>query len=351
MIFSNILSIQILSLAMLFSTCQGLTQTSPRSEENSERAESEELDADMAQLPGKPYFGFNAKANLQTEVQLAYADAFFEELSAEVKKNLTIRVPGGTLSQKVYSQDFSDVDIQSWASLQEKHGLRMIYIVNGNDSPKNQKVFIERWMDAGVQFDFIEMMNEYYLSKFSKGSTEKDEVTREVTPRMYVDEILPVFFDELDSFGLPYFVICAPAKDGKPGERLAAWNDVLVEALNGKFNDRELGIVLHLYKRPGGGDYDYAQINRLRDRLSYEPKVAITEMGILDNNATWSEIARPTKQHYAQIFSQLGSGDYLFDQVLFNNYKKDNIATLHPRTNGLTPKGEKVVEFIESVYE
>lgn len=351
MIFSNIFSIQLLSLALLFSTCQSLTKTSPIPEEDTDLKETEEVTEDLALQSGKPYFGFNAKANLQMQVQIAYADALFDEIPSEAKENLTIRIPGGTLSQKVYSQDFSDDELKSWATLQEKHGFRMVFVVNGNDSPNNQKMFIQRWMDAGVRFDFLEMMNEYYLSKFAKGSTEKAEVSQKVTPQLYVNEILPMFFNELDGLGLPYFVICAPAKKGKSGERLDAWNDVIVAALNDQFKNREMGIVLHLYKRSDASAYDYAQINRLRGRISYQPKVAITEMGILDDNASWSEIAEPTKQHYTRIFSQLGSGDYLFDQVLFNTYGKDNIATLHPKTNGLTPKGEKVVELIKAVYE
>jgi hypothetical protein len=351
MIYSNYFSIPFLCLGLLFTTCQGLNRTHPVPEENSKQTETEKVGLELSELSGKPYFGFNAKANLKTKAQVSYVDAFLEEIPSVVRENLTIRLPGGTLSQKVYSSDFSDADIESWVSLQKKYALRLIFVVNGNDSPENQRKFIERWISAGAQFDFIEMMNEYYLSKFFKGFTDKKEVSQKITPQLYVEEILPAFFKELDKLDLPYFVICAPEKKGKPGERLAAWNTTMVSGLNGKFKDRKLGIVIHLYQKGVNSEFDYSQINRLRDRISYKPKVAITEMGVLDDEVTWLEIAAPTKQHYTQIFQQLGSGDYLFDQVLFNDYPKDNTATLHPKTNGITPKGEKVVELIKAVYQ
>ncbi len=119
MIYSNYFSIPFLFLALLFTTCQGLNQTNPIPEENSKQTETEDVNFELSELSGKPYFGFNAKANLKTELQVNYADAFLGEIPSVARENLTIRLPGGTLSQKVYSSDFSDADIESWVSLQK----------------------------------------------------------------------------------------------------------------------------------------------------------------------------------------------------------------------------------------
>ncbi len=349
MYLSHLFSISLLSFTLLLSTCKTIVQSEQESSETEDVITSTEESIEGS-LPGKPYFGFNSKSNLKPNQQIALADAFFKSLPPDVRSNLVIRLPGGTLSQKVYSSDFPDDIMMKWTKLQKDYGIRLIYVVNGNDTPNNQKHLIERWMSHGAQFDFIEMMNEYYLPKFVQGKTEKAEVTRPITPELYVNEILPEFFETLDGFGLPYFVICAPNKEGKPGQRMKEWNDVMVEALTGKFANRDLGIVIHLYKKTLTGPYDYAQINELRNRISPNTKVAITEMGILDESATQSTIGGPIKSHYTKIFRELGEGDYLFDQVLYNNYKGSTMATLHPSANGLTKKGEKVVELLKEVY-
>ncbi len=346
---SGFLSLRFLFLTLIISNCQELNKSNPVYEQSPRHAETHDIH--LSEIPGKPYLGFNSKASLETQSQVGYVDALLSDLPIEIKQNLTVRLPGGTISQKVYSVDFSDSDINSWVSLQRKHSIRFVFVVNGNDSPKNQKDFIERWINAGARFDFIEMMNEYYLQKYRQGKTEISEVSQKVTSQSYVDEILPAFFEELDDFNLPYFIICAPEKSGKSGEYMDQWNNEIVKALNGKYKDLNMGIVLHLYKKGVNGDFDYSQINRLRNRIGPNTKVAITEMGVLDSSVSYSEIANSIGDHYVHIFKQLGEGDYMFDQVLFNNYRKDNAATLHPSTNGLTPKGEKVIEFIRKAYE
>jgi hypothetical protein len=283
------------------------------------------------------HFGFNAKGNLNTTEQVQLTDQMLAGLPSKKAAEIVIRVNGGTTSQKDFSNDWSDGALQSWASLQKKYGIRFVYVVNGNDSPLNQVKFIQRWVSKGVQFSFIEMMNEYYLPKFAKGDASKKEVGKKVTAKSYVDEILPTYFKELSSLNLPLFVICAPSKSGKRGQMMAQWNETVVAAMK-KHTDIKWGVTLHLYKRPNE-DFDYNQITDLRKKLPAGTPIAITEAGVLDKSGV------AVRDHYAKIVSVLQPGDFLFDQVLYNNYKSDEIATLHPSSNGLTPKGKQVIEF------
>lgn len=324
------------------------TNTSNPPEERNAPAAPATMANDTGSWP-YPFFGFNTKGRLDPGVQTRYANAFFDKITApSIKSNLVVRVTGGTISQTTAGSDWTPEVIKDWTDLQKRQGIRFIYVVNGNDSPAEQAAAIQRWLDAGSHFDLLEMMNEYYLPKFAKGDRTKAEVTRQVTPEIYVDEILPTFWKELDRFHLPYYLIFAPEKgEGGGGDnRLAQWNEVVARATRNKWPERDLNATVHLYAHGGIGNYDYGQIDRIRQSLPAGRHIAITEAGVLDPGMTFQENGQAAVQHYRNILQHLGPGDYLLDQVLYNPGKRNNISALD--RNGETNKGQIILQFIQN---
>ncbi len=296
-----------------------------------------------------PFFGFNAKGTVNTARQVQYANAFFDQLDPQVKRNMAVRVTGGTQSQETYGPDWTDDMIGDWAALQKRQGVRFIFVVNGNDSPANQAALIQRWLNAGARFDFLEMMNEYYLPKFANGDTRKAEVTQKITPEKYVDEILPAFWQELDQFKLPYYLIFAPAKDNQSDDRMEDWNKAVAAAVNGKYASRDLNATIHLYLRgqASAGNFDYGQIDRLRASLPKGRHIAVTEAGIIDPAMDLQQMGPATITHERNILAHLRPGDYLLDQVLYNPGKRNNTTILSDLNGGETAKGKAVLQFIQ----
>lgn len=311
--------------------------------------------ATTKQASDRPIFGFNAKGNVDVDMQTSYADDYLARITAPgAKANLAIRVTGGTVSQTTKGTDWTDHAIGKWAALQQKHGFRLIYVVNGNEAPAAQATTIQRWLDAGANFDFIEMMNEYYLPKFEKGETQHGEVTRRVTPEIYVNEILPAFWKELDRFQLPYYVIFAPSREGTGAQdRMENWNRVVAQAVKKTYADRDLNATIHLYARnvAGIGQFDYDQIDRLRALLPHGRHIAVTEAGFLDKEADMNNVGPQIRSYYHNILQHLHAGDYLLDQVLYNPSKGKNPGNLSPHRQGITPKGQAVLQFINNNYQ
>ena len=295
-----------------------------------------------------PYFGFNAKGSLDVAEQTNYANTYFNQIPTEIKNNMAIRVTGGTRSQYTFNSDWTDEGINKWVQLQQAHGLRFIYVVNGNDAPINQKNVIQRWINAGAKFDFIEMMNEYYLVKYAIGDTSNPEVTEKVSPQKYVDTILPNFWHQLDVLNIPYYLILAPTSTGNIQTYYKAWNDTVINAIQNKYTSRKLNVSLHLYARGAGNPFDYNQINNIKARLPQDRKLAITESGIVDNTLSSEQAGTLAVEHYKKIISHLGKGDYLLDQVLYFNVPNSNTANLSPQYNGVTPKGSLLLTFINN---
>lgn len=295
-----------------------------------------------------PWFGFNAKGSKDVDDQTARTNDLLDQITdPAVKHGLVIRVTGGTISQTTTGSDWTGAMIAKWADLRRKQGVRFVYVVNGNDSPANQAALIRRFLDAGATFDFIEMMNEYYLPKFARGDRSQSEVTRAITPELYVNEILPAYWRELDRFHLPYYLIFAPANALKGAqERGEHWNKVVARALNTTHRERDLHATVHLYARDGGalGNYDYDQIDRLRRLIPAGRHLAVTEAGIIDDRLDVAQLAPLAVAHYRNIVRHLRAGDYLLDQVLYNPAPRNNTATLN--RDGLTPKGVAVLKFI-----
>jgi len=303
--------------------------------------------------PGKtrwnlPYFGFNAKGNMEVAEQTSYANSYFSQIPADIKKNLVVRVTGGKVSQTTFNDDWTDENIGTWVLLQQTQGLRLIFVVNGNDTPINQKNLIQRWINAGARFDFIEMMNEYYLLKYALGDTSNPEVTESVSPQKYVDTILPNFWSQLDVFNLPYYVILAPTTTGNLQTYYNAWNDTLINAIYNKYASRKLNATLHCYIQGAGMDFNYNQISYLKSILPASSHLAITEAGIIDSTINYQQSGTFAIEHYKKIIDRLTTGDYLLDQVLYNTSQNNNTANLNPEYNGVTPKGALMLPFINN---
>lgn len=299
-----------------------------------------------------PKIGFNCKASYNIVQQTKYADLLFAQLDSAVLDNMVLRIPGGTRSQKDFTADWPDEKMKLWTSLQQKYGYSMVYVVNGNDTPKNQLAIIRRWQENGARFEFLEMMTEYYLPKFSKPDLTKPEVTRRVDAKIYTEEILPAFYHELDSIGLPYFLIFAPAKKNKVGAyRYAGWNEHMVEYVKNHQGPQEFGAVLHLYQKNYKESYDFEQIDRLRSTLPEQMSIAVTELGVLDRSVPWSDHPALTVKHMEGVMAELGANDYVMDQVLYHDYERNPMADTHPRYTGISPKGKAVVAFYNSLFD
>ncbi len=299
----------------------------------------------------RPYFGFNAKGLMNTSQQTIYADQYFQQVTNRFKPNMVVRVTGGTSSQITFGNDWTNGAITDWVALQKKHGLRFIYVVNGNDSPANQSLLIQRWITAGAKFDFLEMMNEYYLTKFANGDTSFDEVTKRVTPEIYARDILPDFWAALDHFGLPYYIIFAPARPDQPvaQQKMDYWNQVMIDSVMKQFPQKNIHATLHLYHNGDGiTNFDYEQIDRIRIRLPSGRHIAITEAGIVNENLSIQEVGTKAINHYKNILPHLQKGDYLLDQVLYNEGANNNTTNLSPVYQGISPKGELLLQFINN---
>jgi hypothetical protein len=325
---------------------------SPQGSSSSEitTSQSDSLQIDKSELPK---IGFNCKASYNIVEQTAFADALFSEMSENALENMVLRIPGGTRSQKDFARDWPDEKMKLWTDLQEKFGYTMVYVVNGNDSPENQLAIIRRWIANGAKFEFLEMMTEYYLPKFSKPKLDKPEVTKRVDAKVYTEEILPAYYTYLDSLELPYFLIFAPAKKTKMGtERYADWNDHMTKYVTSHKGTKEFGAVLHLYQKDYTKEYDYGQIDRLREELPEGMPLAVTELGVLDRALPLEEHSEESVRHISEVISHLQEGDYLMDQVLYHDYKNGNpMADTHPMYGGITPKGRAVVEYFNSLFE
>lgn len=304
-----------------------------------------------AQTWEQPYFGFNAKGLMNPGQQVMYAQQYFSQATDWIKPNLVVRVTGGTASQTAFANNWTDEVINGWTALQQQHRLRFIYVVNGNDSPANQRAIIQSWINAGARFDFLEMMNEYYLPKFANGDTGYEEVSRVVTPEIYANEILPAFWAELDDFNLPYYIIFAPSRPDQPGaqQKMDYWNSVMIDSVIHAYPQRNINATLHLYSN---GDnlpaFDYSQIDRLRLTLPADRRIAITEAGIINNSISYEACGSLAISHYKNILPQLQKGDYLLDQVLYNESANNNTADLNPVYTGVTPKGSLMLQFINN---
>ena len=321
----------------------------PSSEKERTAIEAKTIEIQNEDLPK---VGFNCKASYNIVQQTMFADRLLAELSETALENTVLRIPGGTRSQKDFAQDWPDQNMKLWTDLQKKYGYSMVYVVNGNDTPENQLAIIRRWQANGAEFEFLEMMTEYYLPKFSKPKLNRPEVTRRVDAQIYTEEILPSFYEQLDSLDLPYYLIFAPAKKTRTGgDRYAGWNQHMVNYVKNHNGSQRFGAVLHLYQKDYTKQYDYEQIDRLREALPLNMPIAVTELGVLDRAVPLEDHPDESVRHIAAVISHLKKGDYVMDQVLYHDYRNGNpMADTHPMYGGVSPKGTAVVNYYNELF-
>jgi len=336
----------VIFLIVIASGCTAYNQTS----ENGSDMIQKEVHHDYEQLPE---VGFNLKASLVIDEQIRYTDTLFSKFNKGVLEHMILRIPGGARSQKEYSEDWSDEMMKLWIGLQKKYGFSFMFVVNGNDSPANQLRVIRRWISNGAKIESLELMSEYYLPKFSQPKLEKPEVTKRVDVEMYTEEILPDYYPYLDSLNLPYYLIFAPAKKNRFGQpRHADWNEHMINYLMVQNQPQKFGATLHLYQKDVTKEYDYAQIDRLRNSLPENTPISITEMGVLDQSISIDRHVQASIQHMDSVVSHLRKDDSLMDQVLYHNYsKEDRMANLHPRDGGISPKGNALIEYFNQLFD
>lgn len=306
-------------------------------------------EAQKLELP-KIEIGFNAKGDLNNPAQLEMVDDFMDGLSAKMKAHMHIRVTAGTRSQRQRPADWADADVRGWCELQDKHGFGLVYVVNGNDTPESQAAFVAKWIEYGASISFIELMNETYLSKYREGITTRPGAERRITFEDYTEELVPAFTEKLLAFDVPLYLVYAPKK-GKGNKKTYndRWNEAVAELARPGANGRKFGAVLHLYF--DGGEFDYGQIDRLRDLLPEGTPIAVTEAGLsARTDYNYDERGELIEAHYRKINAYLKPGEFLFDHVLYTDYKNDFDATLHRYYKGLSPKGEYVMRWMRDLY-
>ncbi len=296
------------------------------------------------------HLGFNAQGNVNVPEQVAYAQTMLQQLGPAQRAGMVIRALGGTASQRLPPSGWTDADIMSWVSLQSSTGIGLSFTVDGNDPPASQRAFYDHWVSLGAHFRFIEMMNEYYLPKYTRGDTSLPEVTKAVDADDYVSTILPSYFAAFSGVDSRFFVILAPSKDATGASSSNdAWNDTVIGHL-GSFGSVSLGVTIHLYKESDTFDYD--QVARIAARLPSGMPIAITESGILDTDVMTSPgYGQAATDHLSAIFARLRPGDFLFDQVLYGKGVDVGPDDLHPTYGGVTPKGQAVVTYFKSVAQ
>lgn len=305
-------------------------------------------EAETVPLP-KIEVGFNSKGNLNIDEQLAMTDSLLKGLNSALKAHMHMRVTAGTRSQRQLPDDWSDANVHGWCELQAEHGFGLVIVVNGNDSPESQAGFVRRWIRAGAQISFIELMNETYLVKYREGKTGRPGAEFKITYDDYVNTHVPAFTEALAAFDIPLYLVCAPEKGGGKNNYNFRWNEAVSAYAGSVADSLHYGIVLHLYF--DGGEYNYGQINAVRQMFPKGTSVAITEAGLAGyTDYNYNEAGALTEAHFRKIAAELREGDFLFDHVLYTNYRNDRDATLHPHYKGISPKGEHVLNWMRDIW-
>lgn len=301
--------------------------------------------------------GFNTKGSLDTANQYKYVEKQLSQLkknNADTSK-IYLRLQGGTISQKSYPKNWSSQQISLWAKLQKKYKCKYIFVVNFNDTATNQSKFYQRFIKAGIKFSMIELGNEQYLPRFSRNYTgQYDEITKRtanMTAYKYI-KLSNTYIRVFKKYKLPFYVQFAPDSENNktPYEK---WNTVIINAINNKkFASPNIHSSIHLYERKEAGSLNARQINSLRKRTKNKIHIAVTESGVTDKKGKLSENSYAVQEVNLEkrILMQLKPGDTLLNQVLYTNYKTTGSAVLHPRSKGLTNKGQKILNLFRQFW-
>ena len=306
----------------------------------------------------KVYLGFNAKGNLDTNRQCRYVKKLFKSLR---KKNVStdkiyLRLQGGTISQKTFSKDWTDKSIEAWAKIQQEYQCNYIFVINFNDTVKNQYKFYQRMEQKGLKFSAIELGNEQYLPKFADSKIEGyEEVTKRtanMTPEKYV-EACKTYIKQFKKCKLPFYVQFAP-KSERNEKKYKTWNKTIISAINHEeFGYKKIYGSIHLYERNGANSLDIEQIKKIRNKIKKKCFFAVTEYGVVNKKKTLMEDDDISQEIELtkRILKEMKSGDIILNQVLYTNYKTIGSAVIHPLSNGLTAKGEEIMQLFKKYWK
>jgi hypothetical protein len=142
----------------------------------------------------------------------------------------------------------TEEEVQDLLSLQIAHGVRIIYMVNINDSLESQYRFIQHLLEVGLDIAILELGNEIYLRKYLFGDLEALGVTRSWSPQEYVEEVLDHWAPRLHSFQIPMYLVGAShGIEQTPGNDIRReWNRVLLEGLE-RGSQFISGVTFHRY--------------------------------------------------------------------------------------------------------
>lgn len=301
--------------------------------------------------------GFHAKATPSYEEQCMFVGEEFQKLkeSGVRTDKIWLRLNGGTVSQKTYPADWSDKIIGEWVELQQKFGCSYVFVVNLNDSAKSQWGFYQKLKQNGIKFRMVELGNEQYLPKFAEPYTGKDDEVSKHTSNMTAKKYIKLCNEYIELFKsqeLPFYVQFAPEREEK--NNYTQWNSDISKAINeGAFASSNINGTIHLYERDGSETLDETQIKRIRSLVKKPITLAVTEFGVADKRKElpYDQFIVQEKALTNRIIGQLQGGDLLFNQVLYTGYKTAAPEIFHPAFDGITPKGEMMLELFQPYWQ
>lgn len=301
--------------------------------------------------------GFNTKGNLDTVNQYKYVKKQFSRLKKEKADTgkIYLRLQGGTISQKSYPKNWSSQQVSLWAKLQKQYKCKYIFVVNFNDTADSQLKFFQRFLRSGIKFSMIELGNEQYLPRYAGSYTgEYDEITKKtanMTANKYI-KLSNTYIKSFKKYKLPFYVQFAPESENNKS-LYTKWNTAIINSINDKkFVSGNIHGSIHLYEKNGANSLNINQINTLRKLVKHKIHIAVTESGVTDRKGKLSvnDYVNQELNLEKRILTQLKQGDILLNQVLYTNYKTTGSAVLHKQSNGLTVKGNKIMELFQQFW-
>lgn len=300
--------------------------------------------------------GFNAKGSLSVKEQSSYLSKQLESWKKDKvdTSKIWIRLQGGTISQKTYPKDWSNDECERWAQIQKKYKIKLIFVVNLNDTASSQLGLYKKMVKAGLKFSAIELGNEQYLARYKTSLTNKyDEVTKRtsaMTPAKYI-KLCNEYIKVMKTYKLPFYVQFAP--ENSSNKDYAAWNKEIAKAINDeKFLSTNMHGTIHLYERNGSGSLNEKQISSIRKLVNKQIHMAVTESGVVDKSGKLTE-----KQYINQevaltkrLLKEMKKGDIILNQVLYTDYKTIGSAVLHSKSKGITNKGKAIYKLFKQFW-
>ena len=288
-------------------------------------------------------FGLNTKGTLGIPI----LPSFSAWLQNQKLDEIWLRVQGGTISQKEYESDWQDGHIQAWADLYAANPtVKLVFVANLNDTAENSLKLYNRFLAKGCKFEFIELGNEQYLSKYrlSKDLPEVTLKTREMSPEKYLalcQEFLPKFN------GSTIVVQLAPNKNKNIDEYYNHWNRTILNATN---QIPEINYSMHIYANAG---FRWELVEEVQEVIKSK-FLAVTEFGAADaadgeqDNLTEEQFIAMTQVVAERLSEELREQDIVFDQVLWNPWSVPSISF---EDGDLTAKGRAVFDAFNEPFE